>query len=106
MQSDLLSEFYRSAPAANCFDEPTNLLSDEGFFGWKDAIFYGRCSRGTLQRSPILDVCDISEYAVWHDGRCSLPFNPAEVAENLRRERYVPIQQPWSRWTFDLIQKT
>jgi hypothetical protein len=106
MQSDLLSEFYRSAPATSCFEEPANLLSDEGFFGWKDAIFYGRCSRGTLQRSPRRDLCDVSEYAVWHDGRCSLPFDPAEVAENLRRERYVPIPQPWSRWTFDLIQKT
>jgi hypothetical protein len=106
MQSDLLSEFYRSAPAANCFEEPANLLSDEGFFGWKDAIFYGRCSRGTLQRSPIRDLCDVSKYAVWHDGRCSLPFDPAEVAENLRRERYVPIPQPWSRWIFDLIRKT
>jgi hypothetical protein len=59
-----------------------------------------------LRRSPIGDLCDVSEYAVWHDGRCSLPFDPAEVAENVRRERYVPIPQSWSRWTFDLIQKT
>ena len=54
---------------------------------------------------PVHNLCDVSEYSVCHDGRCSLPFDPYEIAENLRRERYVQTQQPWSRFTIDLLRK-
>ena len=106
MQSDLLSEFYRPAPAVNVFEEPANLSRIKGFFTWKDTVLYGRCSKGTLQRSPGRDLCDVSEYSAWHDGRCTLPFDPTEVAENLRRERYISLPLPVSRHLPNLIRRT
>jgi hypothetical protein len=103
MQCDLLSEFYRCSRAANCFDPPADVSGEKGFFAWGKAIGYGGCSKGTLRRSCTDDLCDLSEYSVWHEGRCDLAFDPWEVAENLRREKYFQVPQRGFRWLDDLI---
>ena len=66
---------------------------ERGFFQFGADICYGRTSCSTerkLDGFPLSDALDGTHVG---QGRVSLPFNPSEVIDNLRREQYVPARK-------------
>jgi hypothetical protein len=60
-----------------------------GFFGLGDIVCYGRSSKGVLSDDPGRDLCDLSGQVRINGGNALLPFDPEELIQNLREERYV-----------------
>src|SRR5271157_199460 len=70
------------------------LSRESGFFRFgPDATCYGRSSSGVAQEldSPL---CDALAYAVAENRQVRLPFDPSDVIDNLRLERY--LDSHWS----------
>lgn len=67
--------------------------SAAGFFQFgPDAVCYGRSSFGRLSKTADSQLCDVRE-GVFFDGRqVVLPFDPNEIIDNLRMERYPGCQ--------------
>ena len=69
------------------------LSSSDGYFRFgPDAICYGRSSSGTLALRPDSSLYDSIGDAISSDGKLSLPFDPTEIIDNLRLERYANAQ--------------
>jgi hypothetical protein len=66
------------------------LSSDDGYFRFgPDIICYGRSCSGARRLRPESSLYDtITDVAV-DDGKLSLPFDPTEIIDNLRLERYA-----------------
>jgi hypothetical protein len=90
MLSQALNDRYR------CPEEFFNLVldeqlsSDDGYFRFgPDIICYGRSCSGARRLRPESSLYDtITDVAV-DDGKLSLPFDPTEIIDNLRLERYA-----------------
>jgi hypothetical protein len=85
-----LSEYYRIPMDSRIGFVYPQLTGDPGFFKFgSEEICYGRCGSGPTAKTASLRLYDaIGEAHV--EGSCvRLPFNPAEVVDNLRKERYV-----------------
>lgn len=69
-------------------------LSDgTGFFRFgKSTVCYGRTSTGTRRRGRDASLYDMREDVQWTDRGLDLPFDPTEVIDNLRLERYPGAQ--------------
>lgn len=85
-----LSEYYRSPDngAGFCLNGP--LSPDAGYFRWGEGtVCYGRSSSG--HRSGRVDAAlyDTFGDTTFEASSVCLPFDPAEVIENLLRERYT-----------------
>src|SRR5690242_11685947 len=66
------------------------LSSDEGYFRFgPNAVCYGRTSSGVRGARPELTLHDSLSDLIVSDGRLRLPFDPDEVIDNLRLERYT-----------------
>jgi hypothetical protein len=89
--SRTLIDYYRCPPQVLVRSQPQrNLSISEGFFTFgDDAIGYGRCAGAPP--SATLDGCtpDLQGLVRANDGYVDLPFDLAEVIDNLRRERYL-----------------
>lgn len=85
-----LSDYYRvpesllgAVLAADCSGDP-------GFFRFgPEAICYGRCASGVSTRIENAGLYDASKYVRFNEPKIYLPFDPAQVIENLRREEYI-----------------
>ncbi len=65
-------------------------LSANGYFRFgADAICYGRSSTRTPASGPKSALYDALKDVAIDDGKLRLPFNPSEVIDNLRLERYT-----------------
>lgn len=87
--ADVLSERYVGID--NYADFPiAPLAQDSNFFQCgPGTLFYGRSAAGFHSQSGAAQFAAVSS-SVHGNGRCvELPFDPAEVIENLRRERYL-----------------
>jgi hypothetical protein len=75
-------------------DTVVNRGTQEGFFRFgEDLICYGN-AEGVLAKTPDGSLPDLLA-SVRSDGRqCVLPFEPRQVAESMRRERYVRRERP------------
>jgi hypothetical protein len=64
------------------------LPPEPGYFRFGDAVGYGRQPAGAP--SPVADgnLADVSHAVLWSNGQVLLPFDLAEVLDNLRFERY------------------
>jgi hypothetical protein len=66
-----------------------DLSHTSGYFRFgKDAIGYGQCSSGTPALSATNALHDASEHVVINGSTVYLPFDPAQVIDNLLYERY------------------
>ncbi len=66
------------------------LSSDEGYFRFgPDSICYGRSCSGARRPRPESSLYDSIRDIVIDDGKLGLPFNPTEIIDNLRLERYA-----------------
>src|SRR5215207_5786970 len=94
---DPVSDFYRcpagfAAPSAG--HRPSG---SPGYFRFgRNTICYGRSSAGSAMQLGE-DLCDAAAQITTRNGMVELPFDPAEVVENLRRERYVANGYPGGR---------
>ncbi len=82
-------EYYRCPEEfAGCFQggEPSGHLGHFRF--GPDAICYGSTNKGTVHRSPEGELHDALKDAVVERGKVSLSFDPEQIVNNLRFERY------------------
>jgi hypothetical protein len=70
-----------------------DIANPAGFFRFGADILYGRCSRGYSKSQLQGDLYDVSQDLVLDKPRVSLPFDPTEVVDNLRLERYASSQE-------------
>jgi hypothetical protein len=67
-----------------------DLSSNNGYFRFgPDAICYGKCTFGVPAKTIIEPLLDTREHVVTNRSSVQLPFDPVEVIDNLRYERYV-----------------
>jgi hypothetical protein len=85
----LLLERYRCpAPGIPDFEVPGNLKNSKGFFRFgSDAICYG-AALGEVRPDVSGKLFDASAAVSCAPGRLSVPFDPKEVVDDLRFERY------------------
>jgi hypothetical protein len=80
----------------NFFDFVLNeeLSSETGYFRFgPNAICYGRSCSGALGSGPESALYDAIGDVEVKDGKLGLPFDPTEIVENLRLERYTSTRQ-------------
>src|ERR1700722_16603794 len=86
----LLKDHFRCAGNVTDFTVEGNLSREPGYFRFgPDVICYGRCSSGLPAKSAAGILHDASVHVVTHGSSIGLPFDPGEVVDNLRCERYV-----------------
>src|SRR5688572_10350669 len=68
------------------------LSADAGYFALGDRIAYGRLASGYRASAP-RELYDALPAVKLHGGVVYMPFDPSEVVENLRRERYAAEPQ-------------
>src|SRR6202041_3151789 len=77
------------------------MSSKGGYFRFgSNTVGYGRLCGSTHDSSLTFSRHDLLDDVVIDDGRVCLPFNPTEVIDNLRLERYVA-----DRCSSDLLRK-
>jgi hypothetical protein len=86
----ILTEHFRCPDVGLEFDLPSSPGSREGYFRFgEDTVCFARSSTfpaAPTVGGPLHDALDDVRFT---SSRCALPFDPAEVVENLRRERYI-----------------
>jgi hypothetical protein len=88
--SRLLSEHFRCPPEFFSFALSGDLSSRSGYFRFdQDAVCYGQCS-SAMPASLVTDPLQDARSQVRLDqATVEVPFDPAQVLDNLRLERYV-----------------
>ncbi len=88
--NDAFLEYYRCPASAGVFKRSRSAQKEgrPGFFGFGDAVAYGVSDGGGAVAAGG-KIPDLTEQVNIYAATCELPFNPDEVVENLRRERYV-----------------
>ena len=89
--SFILEEYYRCPPMLpEPFRTAETAATKPGFFRLgKDITCYGGLSRGQVAENAVDELQDVLQHLNWQGSGVQLPFNAAEVVENLRRERYA-----------------
>ena len=83
-------DYFRGAEELLDFRLSGKLSSDEGYFRFgPDTICYGRSCRGSRKSEAESSLYDTFDEVVVDRAGVSLPFDPAEVIDNLRLERYA-----------------
>lgn len=87
--ADLLLDRFRCDLSVINFEMLGEESGEPGYFRFgPDAICYGRVSAGFAADEVRAELSDLAPEVAVEDGVCRIPFNPAEVLDNLRRERY------------------
>lgn len=88
--SQILTEHFRCPDEGLEFDLPSSPGSREGYFRFgENTICFARSSAIPLASTvdgPLHNALNDAHFA---SSRCALPFDPTEVVQNLRRERYI-----------------
>jgi hypothetical protein len=88
--SQAVNDYYRCPEKFLDLALNEHLSSDEGYFRFGPrAICYGRSCSGTRGSRPESSLYDVLGDVVVGGGRLGLPFDPTEVIDNLRVERYA-----------------
>jgi len=91
MPSEILSTYYLCpTDVAAWLVSSVELNGQHGYFRFgRDTVCYGCMSRGPLAASPMAASFDAMDVVQVSGPDLRLPFDPDEVVENLRRERYA-----------------
>jgi hypothetical protein len=82
-------DYYRCPEVFATFAVSGELSEENGYFRFgTDAICYGQSTDGFRARRATDDLYDASPHAASNGETIQLPFNPSDVAFNLRYERY------------------
>jgi hypothetical protein len=88
--SQLLSDYYRVPEDGLGRICAARSSGDLGFFRWGAAeTCYGQCTSGVSARLENAGLYDALKTTHLKNCEVQLPFDPAQIVENLRRERYV-----------------
>src|SRR5260370_12541636 len=83
-------EHYRCVDQAADFGPMGETSGEAGCFRFgADAICYGQVGGGFTGDDVREELNDAFTQVQVEDGRCLIPFEPTEIVENLRRERYI-----------------
>ena len=101
---NVLADHFRCPQTAVEYEVAGGLSAGRGFFRFGEkAVCYGRTSSGPLRVKAKGDLYDVLSDVTLESGNAVLPFDPAEVVDNLRYERYVrredtgsPESMAWS----------
>ena len=86
-----LTEYFRcTLPHAEIRTAP-ELLEEAGFFSVGRSVCFGRLSTPHASKSPRSSLFDAWQYVRIKEDSVELPFDPSEVLDNLRLERYSQI---------------
>jgi hypothetical protein len=87
--NQLLTERFRCPDDLADFVVAKDVSGDAGFFRFgSNTICYGQCSSG-IPKKKVTDLLhDAGEHVVIAGSSVHLPFDPAQVVDNLRHERY------------------
>lgn len=95
---DLVAEHYRCPTPFSPVQLPDLLNGAPGYFRFgPDLVLWGRLAGGPVQGRPDAPLFDAAPRNAAGSGGVALPFDPAEVLENLRRERYAAARRPDAR---------
>jgi hypothetical protein len=90
MLSQAVNDRYRCPERVFDLVPNKQLSAAAGYFRFgTDTICYGRSCSGTRGPRPNSSLYDTRRDVVVHDGKISLPFDPTEIIDNLRLERYA-----------------
>ena len=93
MLSQAVMERYRCPEQFFNFALNEPLSSDEGYFRFgPQVICYGRSSSGARGPNPGSSLHDSIKDVLVRDGQLNLPFDPTEIINNLRLERYANLR--------------
>ncbi len=85
----LLTELFRCPDDIVAFALRGELSHANGFFRFGSDVCFGQCSFGDPKKSPSESLHDIGRHVVVNDSTVHLPFDPVQLVNNLRHERYV-----------------
>jgi hypothetical protein len=84
-----VSEYFRGVDSS-VFELAANMSKDAGYFRFgPDTICFGRSAAGHWTHRPDHKLYDTSNDIQRRGAKLELPFNPAEIADNLRNEKYA-----------------
>src|SRR5277367_2568884 len=90
--NDCFGQYYRCPERYNQFAVADSLSESSGYFRVGSEIVYGHCSGSSPAPDPTDELFDalpdLARQHGSHNGSLRLGFDPSEIAENLRRERY------------------
>ena len=97
--SRLLTDRFRCRPEDVAeFQVAEELSQDSGYFRLgSDLICYGRCAAGAPAPNAAEALYDARSRVVCNGGGVQLPFDPVQVIDNLRCERYLDSALPANR---------
>ena len=93
--SRAIIHYYRCPEQLLDYQLSSPLSRDEGFFLFFSDICFGRSSTGKRLTRPGDELEDLAPRVCFQNGRVELPFNPSEVIDNLRLERYCESARPY-----------
>jgi hypothetical protein len=86
----LLKDYFRCEDSIADFAVTGVLSETPGYFKFgPDVICYGRCSSGLPSKSAAAHLHDAGDHVATSPASVHLTFDPAEVVDNLRCERYL-----------------
>ena len=81
---------YRCPEGITKFEVSGELSSNSGFFHFgSNAVCYGQSSVGSPATFSTSDLPDLSDHVTSKGSTVILPFNPSQIVDNLRLERYA-----------------
>lgn len=86
--NDAFVNYFQCATGFAPFRVEDTSSSASGFFCFRSAVCYGITNVGRAAADPTERLFDAASAIEFSNGNISLCFNPTEVVENLRRERY------------------
>jgi hypothetical protein len=89
--TNALIDQFRCPPDVGDFVVSGDLSGESGYFGFgPDAICFGQCSSGAPAKFMTGSMHDARQHIGINESSIHLPFDPAQVVDNLRCERYSP----------------
>jgi hypothetical protein len=85
-----LTEHYRCPEQFAKMALAGELTGDAGFFRFGPSVCYGQSAHGTRASRATATLDDVGPGVGLDGGLLRVPFDPTQVADNLRWERYVP----------------
>lgn len=83
-----LADYFRCPGGSLRLEPETALSAAEGFFRFRGTVCYGRCAGAVPSTRADGQLPDVSDAVTTDPAAVRLPFDLAEVVENLRSERY------------------
>jgi hypothetical protein len=88
--NDALLDHFRCPETLTDFSLAGELCPEPGYFTFgEDAVCYGRSSVGGPATVAGNGLRDLSQYVTADGSTLKLPFDPSQIVDNLRRERYA-----------------